>query len=91
MTVQIDEELAEPFALLLTDVVMPAMNGRVLAERLQRRWPNLRVLYMSGHTDDTLIRYGVEQGSLRLLQKPFTPRTLLQYVRAELDRPMSNA
>jgi len=71
--------------LLLTDVVMPEMNGRALAERLAGLRPALRVLYMSGHTGTTLIPR--DNGS-QLIQKPFSHDTLAAKVREVLDTPI---
>ncbi len=71
--------------LLLTDVVMPGMNGRVLAERLLPKYAELKVLYMSGYTDSFIAGHGVlEQGTV-LLHKPFTEEGLLEKVREVLD------
>ncbi|MDO8479635.1 MAG: response regulator, partial [Candidatus Rokubacteria bacterium] len=75
-----------PIHLLLTDVVMPGMGGRKLAEHLSAaRRPEMRVLYMSGHTDDVILRSGVLQGDLAFLRKPFTPMRLARKVRETLD------
>lgn len=63
-------------ALLVTDVVMPKMGGRQLAERVAIVSPSTKVLYMTGYTDDTMLRHGVREAGLALLQKPFTPSTL---------------
>jgi two-component system cell cycle sensor histidine kinase/response regulator CckA len=70
--------------LLLTDVVLPGMNGRVLAERLQAIRPELPVLYMSGYTDDMVVRTGVVTEGTAFLQKPFTPQSLLDRVQTVL-------
>ncbi len=71
--------------LVLTDVVMPEMGGRALADALRERWPELRVLFMSGYTRDAIARHGVHDGSDPFLAKPFTPSSLLAKVRAVLD------
>jgi PAS domain S-box-containing protein len=80
------ETHANHLDLLITDVVMPQMNGRVLAERLLERQPGLRVLYMSGYTDDQVLVQGIAGGA-GFLQKPFTPDVLARKVREVLDAP----
>jgi CheY-like chemotaxis protein len=72
--------------LLLTDVVMPGGSGRDLAERMLGERPRLRVLYMSGYSDEAIVRYGVLTPGTEFLQKPATAGELLQKVRAALDR-----
>ena len=75
----------EPFDLLVTDVVMPNMDGRELADRLRVRMPGLKVLFLSGYMDDALLRRGVFDANETLLLKPFTPSSLAQRVREVLD------
>jgi CheY-like chemotaxis protein len=75
--------------LLLTDVVMPGMSGHDLAKRLTAQHPNLRVLYMSGYTYNIFAENETLEDGLSFLQKPFSPKTLAQRVRAALDRPVA--
>jgi CheY-like chemotaxis protein len=75
----------EPIHLLLTDVVMPGMSGRELAERLAGDRPGIKTLFMSGYTDDTIVRHGVLQAETAFITKPFTFDALLHKVRATLD------
>jgi PAS domain S-box-containing protein len=74
--------------LLLTDVVMPGMSGRELARRLSLRAPQMRVLFMSGYTDNLIAQGGVLEAGVSFLQKPFSPRRLAAKVRDVLDQPL---
>ncbi|HEX2520501.1 MAG TPA: response regulator, partial [Terriglobia bacterium] len=71
--------------LLLTDVVMPRMGGKQVAERLCSRWPNLKVLYISGYSDEVIASHGLLEKGIHFLSKPFTPGLLAQKVRDVLD------
>ena len=72
--------------IVVTDVVMPNLNGVDLIQRLKEFRPHLKVLYMSGYTDSTVVRHGVEETEINYLQKPFTPDLLRRKVRELLDR-----
>jgi CheY-like chemotaxis protein len=74
-----------PIHLLISDVVMPQMSGRQLADLLAPNFPGLRVLFISGYTDEAIIRHGVLEDGVAFLQKPFTPTTLARKVRELLD------
>ena len=74
-----------PIHLLLTDVGLPVMSGPEVAQRLARLRPKMRVLYMSGYSDNALIRYAVVEQGIAFLQKPFTPDALAHKVREVLD------
>ncbi len=80
-----------PFDLLLTDVMRPGRAGPQLAEVLQRRWPALKVVLMSGYARDDAVRSGVLAGVVRFLQKPFDITTLAGEVRAALDERAGSA
>jgi len=71
--------------LLLTDVVMPQMSGRELADRLAQSRPGVKILYVTGYSDDVILQSGVEAGKVALLQKPFSREALGRSVRAVLD------
>ncbi len=81
---QLIEQADRPIDLLLTDVIMPEMDGRTFAEQLKKRMPTLRVLYMSGYTADVLARRGVMQDEQDYLQKPFAFHDLLTKVHQAL-------
>jgi two-component system, cell cycle sensor histidine kinase and response regulator CckA len=82
---RIADEPGRPIDLLLTDVVMPGLNGRELAERITEKHPDTRVLFMSGYTDTAIAHHGVLSSGAALLQKPFTADSLAVKVREVLD------
>ncbi len=79
------EEYKDPIHLMVTDVIMPGMNGKALANRLKVMMPDLKVLYMSGYTDKAIVRHGVLEMGIAFLQKPFTPEGLVRKVREVLE------
>jgi CheY-like chemotaxis protein len=74
-----------PLDLLVADVVMPGMSGRQLWEKLSQERPGLKVLYMSGHTEDAVLRHGVAKDEVAFIQKPFDPARFVARVRELLD------
>ena len=76
----------EPIDLLLTDVVMPKTSGKEVAEQLTKMQPGLKVLFMSGYTDEAIVHHGVLDANVEFIQKPFTPAALSQKIREVLDK-----
>jgi two-component system cell cycle sensor histidine kinase/response regulator CckA len=81
------ERLGGKIHLVLTDVVMPEMSGRELAERLSREYPTIKVVFMSGYTDDAIVRHGALSSTMTFIQKPLMPEPLLAKIRDVLDGP----
>jgi CheY-like chemotaxis protein len=90
--VKLAERWDQPIDLLLTDVVMPGMSGRELADRLAVKRPGMKVLYMSGYTNEAIMRHGVLEPGIFFLEKPFSQEALarkLREVLASADRVRS--
>lgn len=80
------ETMDDTVHLLLTDVIMPGLNGRVLSEKIRRLRPGIKVLFTSGYTDDAIAYHGVVEQGIRFLGKPYSPQSLARSVRSVLDR-----
>ncbi|HSR50712.1 MAG TPA: PAS domain S-box protein [Acidobacteriota bacterium] len=85
--IKVAQEFQEPIDLLVTDVIMPGMNGYELGRRMSRRRMGVKVLYLSGYTDDVLDQLDLHKSGVNFMQKPFTPDALLQKVAKVLGRP----
>jgi YesN/AraC family two-component response regulator len=83
----ITRDFKDRIDLMVTDVVMPGMSGRQLAERLAKTLPDLKVLFVSGYTDDAIVHHGILDPGTAFLQKPFTPQALARKVREVIEAP----
>ena len=79
------QQINEPIHIMITDVVMPRMSGPRLAQELKPLRPGMKVLYLSGYTDEAIVQHGVIDPDTPFLQKPFTADCLLRKVRAVLE------
>jgi PAS domain S-box-containing protein len=82
---QLIEQKGSNIKLLLTDVIMPGMTGNMLASECNRKWPAVKVLFMSGYTNDAIRKYGILEPEVAFIQKPFSTIELAKKVRAVLD------
>jgi PAS domain S-box-containing protein len=82
--IKVCEQRGEEIDILVTDAVMPGLNGRELAERVGSQYPELKVLFISGHGDETIARRGILEPGVAFLQKPFTPHELARKIREVL-------
>lgn len=91
--IQIFEQQFDLIDLLITDVILPGFSGHQLAQRIWAKSKDLPVIFMSGYTDDEVLRYGVREATDRFLQKPFTPDSLIRQIRSSLEavRPASKS
>jgi CheY-like chemotaxis protein len=89
--ISIARHLTHRIDLMVTDIVMPGMSGRQLAELLASTHPDMKVLFMSGYTDDSILQHGVLNPGTAFLQKPFTPASLARKVREVLESPLTAA
>jgi CheY-like chemotaxis protein len=88
--VRVCQEHQGPIPLMITDLVMPQMSGRELADRLVQLRPHMQVLFISGYTDDAAVRHGLLKSAAAFLEKPFSPGALARKVRSILDRQVES-
>jgi DNA-binding response OmpR family regulator len=79
------EHKGSPIRLVVTDVIMPLMGGKVLAEWMKTTHPDIKILFTSGYTDDAIEHHGVLETTAEFLSKPYTPAMLTRKVRSMLD------
>ena len=80
------EENKGIFDLLLTDVIMPLMSGRELAERLMAKDEHLKILYFSGYTDNSIVHHGVLEDGMEFIQKPYSHKELAKKIRLVIGK-----
>jgi CheY-like chemotaxis protein len=85
------EHKGSPIQLVISDVIMPLMGGKVMAEWLKTTYPGLKILFTSGYTDDAIAHHGVLDAGVEFLSKPYTPATLARKVRQLLDNETDSA
>jgi two-component system cell cycle sensor histidine kinase/response regulator CckA len=90
LALQLAQSYAGPIHLLLTDVIMPGMNGRELAEQVRMVRPEIKLLFTSGYPRDVIVHQGVLDEGIELIEKPFTPDALARRVRGVLNTPSSS-
>ncbi len=84
--IRISEAHEAAIHLMLTDVVMPGMSGRVLAQHFESIGSKIKVLYISGYTDHTIVKHGILNSEMNFIQKPFTSEILANKIRETLDQ-----
>jgi two-component system, cell cycle sensor histidine kinase and response regulator CckA len=84
--IRIINEFLDPVHLILSDVVMPQMSGVKMAEKIKEKLPDVKVLFISGYTEETIGRHGKFDSTISFLQKPYTPIELAKMVRKILDQ-----
>jgi YesN/AraC family two-component response regulator len=87
----LSKEHKEPIHMILTDVVMPGMSGHELANQLKTLHPKMKVLYMSGYTDNAITHHGILDEGMNYIQKPFTVESLARKAREVLDKNSESA
>jgi len=88
---RVSDQIDGPIHLLLTDVIMPGMSGHELGKRLQSARPEIKVVYMSGYTDNAISHHGVLDPAVHFMEKPFSPEGLARKVREVLDASSTEA
>jgi len=72
--------------MLLTDVIMPGMSGKDLSEKILKIIPKIKIIFMSGYTDDAIVKHGVLEEGINFIQKPFTPQQLIKVIKEVLQK-----